>query len=109
MFAEGGLSWVLSWLQDAELLFDTYSQVLDPIEHRPSHYWHNNCYATFQADGLGLKQLDIIGPDRIMWATDYPHQDGFPDAANMIKRMGLKPDTLRKVLAEGAKRYYDLS
>jgi hypothetical protein len=43
-----------------------------------------------------------------MWATDYPHADGFPDAADMVKRMGLPAQTLVNVLAGGAKRYYNL-
>jgi hypothetical protein len=42
------------------------------------------------------------------YTTDYPHADGFPDAPNMIKRMGLPPHSLANVLAGGAKRYYGL-
>jgi predicted TIM-barrel fold metal-dependent hydrolase len=51
---------------------------------------------------------DYVGSENILWATDYPHADGFPDAPNMIKRMGLPPDTLANILAGGAKRYYKL-
>ena len=46
------------------------------MEHRPSDYWHNHCYATFQNDRLGLSQIDLIGADRVMWASDYPHSEG---------------------------------
>jgi predicted TIM-barrel fold metal-dependent hydrolase len=76
VFAEGGIGWVLPWLQDAEALYDTYGTLLDPIEHRPSYYWHKNCYATFQADELGLSRIDILGADRVMWGADYPHSEG---------------------------------
>jgi predicted TIM-barrel fold metal-dependent hydrolase len=78
VFAEGGIAWVPPALQDAELIFDSFgnNDIIDHLDYRPSHYWHNNCYATFQSDPLGLKQLDIIGADRIMWATDYPHSEG---------------------------------
>ena len=78
VFAEGGLAWVPPALQDAELIFDSFGNgdVVDRLEHRPSHYWHNNCYATFQYDPLGLSLLDYIGADRCMWATDYPHSEG---------------------------------
>ena len=78
VFSEGGISWVAPALQDAEMIFDTYGNgdLLDPIEHRPTHYWHQNCYATFQDDLLGLKQLEYIGADRVMWASDYPHPEG---------------------------------
>jgi predicted TIM-barrel fold metal-dependent hydrolase len=76
VFAEGGIGWVLPWLQDAEALYDTYGTLLDEIEQRPSYYWHHNCYATFQADELGLSRLDILGADRVMWGADYPHSEG---------------------------------
>lgn len=52
---------------------------------------------------------DYIGSDNILWATDYPHLDGFTDAPQMIKEMGLPQQTLENVLAGGAKRYYGLS
>ena len=76
IFVEAGIAWVLPWLQDAEAMYDTHGPCMDPIEHRPSYYWHHNCYATFQADILGLRNLDILGADRVMWATDYPHSEG---------------------------------
>jgi predicted TIM-barrel fold metal-dependent hydrolase len=76
VFAEGGLSWVAPWLQDAEMLHDSHATLFDPIDHRPSYYWHQNCYATFQTDDLGLSRLDILGADRVMWGADYPHSEG---------------------------------
>ena len=78
IFAEGGLAWVAPALQDAEALFDSFvnGDLIDRLEHRPSYYWHHNCYATFQNDRLGLSQIDLIGAERVMWATDYPHSEG---------------------------------
>jgi predicted TIM-barrel fold metal-dependent hydrolase len=76
VFAEGGIAWVLPWLQDAEALHDTYDTIIDPIAERPTYYWHKHCHATFQADTLGLQHLDILGAERVMWATDYPHTEG---------------------------------
>ncbi|RYD92835.1 MAG: amidohydrolase, partial [Sphingomonadales bacterium] len=78
VFAEGGISWIMAALQDAEMVYDSYGNgdLLDPIEHRPTHYWQNNCYATFQNDLLGLRNLDHIGADNVMWSNDYPHSEG---------------------------------
>ena len=47
----------------------------------------------------------------IMWATDYPHQDGFfPGAPQMIRdRIGpLSPAARHQVLAGGAMRFYGM-
>lgn len=78
VFSEGGLAWVPPALQDAEMVFDSYGNgnLFERIELRPSEYWHRNCYATFQNDLLGLSQLDYLGIDRVMWASDYPHSEG---------------------------------
>ena len=78
VFSEGGLAWVPPALQDAEMVFDSYGNgnLFERIEMRPSEYWHRNCYATFQNDLLGLRQLDYLGVDRVMWASDYPHSEG---------------------------------
>ena len=53
---------------------------------------------------------DYIGPNKILWATDYPHPDGFfPGAPAMIaNRPELSEDTKRGVLADGAKAFYGL-
>lgn len=76
VFAEGGIAWVPPALQDAEAQFDIHREILDPIKLRPSDYWHAHCHATFQNDRLGLSQIDLIGAERAMWASDYPHSEG---------------------------------
>jgi predicted TIM-barrel fold metal-dependent hydrolase len=43
------------------------------LKHKPSWYWFNHCYASFMIDPVGLRLLDCIGADRVMWSTDYPH------------------------------------
>jgi len=52
--------------------------------------------------------VNCIEGQNILGATDYPRQDRFPDAANMIKHMGLPAETLRKIFVESAKRNYGL-
>ncbi len=77
VFAEGGINWVPGALQDAELTFGAHREIFDLVpKHRPTDYWHENLYATFQTDAIGLDLLDRIGADRVMWAQDYPHGEG---------------------------------
>ena len=111
VYAEAGIGWVLPWLQDAEALYDLYGSLLDKIEHRPSYYWRNNCYATFQADELGLAHIDVLGADRIMWAADYPHSEGtfgFSRKAQKVVYDTLGEEDARLVLGENAKRVFRL-
>ncbi len=54
---------------------------------RPSEYWKRQCYATYQSDPIGLRLLDILGEDNVMWGSDFPHPDGvWPDSKDFIKR-----------------------
>jgi hypothetical protein len=48
---------------------------------------------------------------QILWATDYPHADGFfPGTPDLIaKRSGLSAATKREILAGGAMRFYGLA
>lgn len=77
VFAEAGLNWIPGMLQDAEMIVDGFKGFEDPkLDLRPTDYWQRNCYATFLADSVGLKMLDYIGRDRVMWSADYPHNEG---------------------------------
>jgi predicted TIM-barrel fold metal-dependent hydrolase len=113
VFAEGGIAWVPPALQDAEAIFDSFGNgdVIDRIERRPSEYWADNCYATFQNDPLGLSQLDYIGADRCMWATDYPHSEGaYGYGRTSVKAVveATTPDDARAILGGNAIRVFGL-
>jgi predicted TIM-barrel fold metal-dependent hydrolase len=113
VFTEGGISWVPPALQDAEMIFDTFADLAGPLEHRPSYYWHHNCFATFQNDPLGLQLIDYIGEDRVMWANDYPHTEGsfgytWSSIESVIAATD-SPSTSRKILGETASKLYKLN
>jgi predicted TIM-barrel fold metal-dependent hydrolase len=114
VFVEGGIAWIPPVLQDAEHMYDSFGNgdLIDRLDHRPSHYWRTNCYATFQRDNLGLSQLDIIGADRVMWGADYPHSEGtFGYGRTAIQAVAdkLSPDDARKVLGGNATKVFGLA
>ena len=76
VFVEGGLTWVASMLHDADMAATHFRTAMNPkLEHAPSWYWRNHCYATFMTDPVGLSLLDRIGPETCLWSSDYPHQE----------------------------------
>ena len=76
VFVEGGLAWVASMLHDADMAATHFRTSLTPrLNHAPSWYWRNHCYATFMTDPVGLSLLDRIGAETCMWSSDYPHQE----------------------------------
>jgi predicted TIM-barrel fold metal-dependent hydrolase len=113
VFAEGGINWVAGALQDAELTYGAHRELFDwPLRHRPSYYWHNHCYATFQTDPIGIKLIEQIGADRVMWAQDYPHSEGtFGYTADALAEItdAVSDADARKILGGTALELYKLN
>jgi hypothetical protein len=81
------------------------------LSMRPSELFQRNCWISFEPVEGSLNVLaDYIGPHKILWATDYPHPDGFfPGAPKMIAdRPELSEATKHGVLAGGAMAFYGL-
>jgi predicted TIM-barrel fold metal-dependent hydrolase len=45
------------------------------LEQRPSAYFREHIYFTFQDDYTAFKFKDEMNIERMMWANDYPHSD----------------------------------
>lgn len=73
---EGGINWVPATIQDAEHIAASFRHLatLD-VQHDPQHYWDAHMYASFMVDPLGLELVDRIGLDKVMWSTDFPHNE----------------------------------
>jgi predicted TIM-barrel fold metal-dependent hydrolase len=63
-------------LQDAEHIWASFQHLTDlKIHHEPTYYWDHHMCASFMVDQLGLALLAHIGVDRVMWSTDFPHNE----------------------------------
>src|SRR5258708_38472288 len=78
----------------------------------PGGAFNLNCWILFEPVESSIAVLaDYIGPHKIMWATDYPHQDGFfPGAPQMVRdRLApLSPEAKHQVMAGGALGFYGM-
>ena len=73
---EGGINWVPAALQDAAHMLASYQHMRTRVvEHDVWHYWRTHMYSSFMVDPLGLSLVDQIGADRIMWSSDFPHNE----------------------------------
>jgi predicted TIM-barrel fold metal-dependent hydrolase len=76
VFVEAGLAWIPGMLHDADMIYNSFPTMVSPkLAHPPSWYWRAHCYATFMTDPVGLEMLHRIGPETVMWSSDYPHQE----------------------------------
>jgi predicted TIM-barrel fold metal-dependent hydrolase len=85
------------------------------LKSRPSDIFRRQCWISFEPVEGSLAHLaDYIGANKILWATDYPHRDGFfPGAPDMIEKQldaaGVSAATKHGVMAGGAMSFYGLN
>ncbi len=76
----------------------------------PSDFFHNNIYLSFQEDAVGIRLRDVIGVDKMMWGSDYPHPEStFPRSREIIDNIlaGVPQDEKAKIVGENVVRLYD--
>ena len=108
VLGESGIGWIpyVLWRMDGEWE-DQFKDL--SLTMPPSDYWKRQCWATYQTDPIGVKLLDELGADKVMWGSDFPHPDGvWPDSQEYIQReLGHLPaDVRRKVVCDNAARLY---
>jgi predicted TIM-barrel fold metal-dependent hydrolase len=108
VIGEAGTGWIPYILDRMDAEWEDQFKDLD-LKMRPSEYWYRQCYATYQSDPVGVKLLEELGVDNIMWGSDFPHPDGiYPDSQEYIeKELGHLPaDIKRKIICDNAARLY---
>jgi predicted TIM-barrel fold metal-dependent hydrolase len=113
IFVESGLHWVPGALQEADMIYESFPSHQRPLLSKPpSHYWFNNCYATFMVDPAGLEMIHRIGADRAMWSSDYPHNEstlGYTRSAVEAVFKSVSEADARKIVGENAVKVFGLS
>jgi predicted TIM-barrel fold metal-dependent hydrolase len=87
-----------------------------PLERRrlsllPSEYFKRQCWVCFEAEEWNLAACaEFLGPDRILWATDYPHPEYHEGVVDELReRLAPLDDAAqRRILGENAVAVYDL-
>jgi predicted TIM-barrel fold metal-dependent hydrolase len=112
-FLESGGGWIAPWLDRMDRHFDDQGFNDSGLKTRPSEIFKKQCWISFEpVEGCLHALADYVGPNKIMWATDYPHPDGFfPGAPKMVEKQleGLSAETKRQVMAGGAMGFYGLN
>jgi predicted TIM-barrel fold metal-dependent hydrolase len=78
--------------------------------HPVSHYFLNNVWVT--TSGVGWEPavkfcMDVLGPDRVLYAMDYPYQQSSDEVA-VYDRLNLSPDHKRMLMQSNAEAVFRL-
>ena len=76
IFLESGGGWCATQLQRMDEQVEAFPLERQWLKLRPSEYFRRQCYISFDPDEWNLAaSAEWIGPDRILWASDYPHPE----------------------------------
>jgi predicted TIM-barrel fold metal-dependent hydrolase len=112
VIAEGGIGWVPYLLNRMDHEYDKAFRHSVKLSAKPSELFRRQMFVTFQEDDIGLKLLDDLGEDNVIWASDYPHFDAiWPNSRKYIdEHMSfLSPAVRRKITCDNAMRLYNLT
>ncbi len=92
-FAENQIGWIPFFLQGADVRYDRHHRWAErllgfkPLARPPSDYIREHCLWGFQFDRVGVELRDKIGVDKVMWGSDFPHQESdWPDSLKIIDK-----------------------
>jgi len=119
VLSEGGAGWVPYTIERAEHAWSLrggrlWGQRLAAagVERSPIEIFRQNMNVCIVKDDVAMNLLDMIGVERMMWESDYPHDDSlWPDSRRTFEETckGLDDAAAEAIGAGNARRVFRLS
>lgn len=111
--AEFNAGWIAHWLDrvDQGWQREAGRNPAAPPYESVYEIWRRQFYATIEDDQPALRTRDIIGEDRLMWGSDYPHTDStWPCSDAVLNEMfaAYPPEAKTKITHDNVARLYGL-
>lgn len=116
-FAENQIGWIPFFLQGADVRYDRHRHWADrllglkPMKRPPSEYIREHFYWGFQFDRVGVELRHKINVDRLMWGSDFPHQESdWPESLKIIEKnfAGVPDDEKHRMICGNAVEFFRL-
>ncbi len=114
IFLEANGGWIVPWLERLDHHHEIFPWDVPQMKLRPSEYFKRQCWISFDPDESALRftaESPLVGDDRIIWASDYPHPDAkIPGVVGVLREAmtGLSEDAQRRILGLNAAALYAL-
>ena len=112
-FSESGIGWIPYLLERADYSHEQHHVWTHSQQYlkgnKPSDVFKRQFYSCFIDDAYGLRNLDLIGEDSVMFEIDYPHSDAqWPTAPEWLWKSAqtLSDSTIDKITHLNAMRDY---
>ena len=114
VLTEQRVVWVPETLANLDSVYfsQVHAELAASLPRPPSEYWADHCFLS----GSFLAPFEVaarheVGLDNLMWATDYPHNEGTWPRTRLAMRntfADVPEPEVRKILGENALAVYDL-
>ena len=114
IFLEANGGWLVPWLERLDHHCRKFQWEVTDLSLLPSQYMKRQCWISFDPDEAMLRstaESPLVGADRIIWASDYPHPDAkFPGVTEELTEAleGLSPEQKRQITSESAIALYGI-
>jgi uncharacterized protein len=114
VFLEANGGWIVPWLERLDHHRAIFTWDVPWLRHDPSEYFRRQCWISFDPDesALGFSaNSPLVGADRIVWASDYPHPDAkFPGVTEELREAmtGLSAEQQAAVAGESCRALYSI-
>ena len=114
IFLEANGGWIVPWLERLDHHCKKFQWEVPDLSMLPSDYMKRQCWISFDPDEAMLAftaQSPLVGADRIIWASDYPHPDAkFPGVTEELAEAleGLSFAEMQAITSESALALYGI-
>ncbi len=110
ILSEGGAGWLPYILERADKVF-THIEYFGVAKRLPSETFAEHMYGCMITEPFALRSLGSLPIDKLLWESDYPHQDGyFPNSRTLFEEALVDvPDAdARKIAELNARKLFKL-
>jgi predicted TIM-barrel fold metal-dependent hydrolase len=110
-FFEGDVGWLAHWLGRLDETYAKMALVAEEHHRSALAQFRDQCVISGEPADAGLALTDnTVGADRVLWASDWPHQDGaWPDPIEVLRdRTDLTEADKRAIFVDGPARFFGI-
>ncbi len=111
---EADAGWVPHYMYRMDHAYKRHRNWLAPntnLSKKPSEYFSENIYTTFQDDWVAFKMANDMNWHRLLWANDFPHSDStWPWSQQMLKEQtkNLTDEQTQAILSNNVAELYNI-
>jgi len=111
---EADAGWVPHFMYRMDHAYDRHRYWLttSKLSKKPSEYFSEHIYMTFQDDWVAFKSANMLNPRRLMWANDFPHSDStWPNSQELLREhsQSLTDEQKNWVLHDNVAEFYGIT